>query len=121
MLLSRVGVSVMSGVSSSDPNLVGVTLESSPSKGYGLQRFAKLVSGDVWPPVFAYAYREFRAEAQPAVEGFVPFFRIIEKPRHARRLMSVIAPFFARCLFVALDLERSHWPSACCYSLWSER
>ena len=72
----------------------------------------RLTCGDRWYVVYAQPNREFRAQIQLAAQGFHTFLpRYRKTVRHARKLMTVSAPFFQRYLFVALDLSRDQWRS----------
>ena len=56
--------------------------------------------------------RELTARAQLEAQGFRTFLpRYAKTVRHARKLMTVSAPFFPRYLFVVLDLGRDRWRS----------
>jgi transcription antitermination factor NusG len=56
--------------------------------------------------------REVSAQAQLEAQGFRTFLpRYGKTVRHARRLMTMSAPFFPRYLFVALDVARDRWRS----------
>ncbi len=71
-----------------------------------------LTRGDRWYVVYSQPHREFRAQRQLAEQGFHTFLpRYRKTVRHARKLMTVNAPFFNRYLFVALDLNRNPWRS----------
>jgi transcription elongation factor/antiterminator RfaH len=69
-------------------------------------------AGMRWYVVYTQPHRELRAHTQLAVQGFRSFLPRYRKTiRHARRLMTVNAPFFSRYLFVALDLGQDQWRS----------
>lgn len=73
---------------------------------------SRLIDGDRWYVVYSQPHREFYAETQLAAQGFHTFLpRYRKTVRHARKLMTVNAPFFTRYLFVALDLSRDQWRS----------
>jgi transcription elongation factor/antiterminator RfaH len=73
---------------------------------------SKPAAGVRWYVVYTQPHREFRAQAQLAAQGFRTFLPRYRKTiRHARRLMTVNAPFFSRYLFVALDLGQDQWRS----------
>jgi transcription elongation factor/antiterminator RfaH len=73
---------------------------------------SRLTDGDRWYVVYSQPRQEFRAQAQLAAQGFHTFLpRFRKTVRHARKLMTVNAPFFNRYLFVALDLGRDQWRS----------
>jgi transcriptional antiterminator RfaH len=68
--------------------------------------------GERWYAVYSQPHRELRAQAQLGAQGFRTFLpRYRKTVRHARRLLTVSAPFFERYLFVALDLARDRWHS----------
>src|SRR5579862_5316022 len=70
------------------------------------------LAGDRWYVVYTQPHREFRAQTQLAAQGFHTFLpRYRKTVRHARKLMTVNAPFFNRYLFVALDLSCDQWRS----------
>jgi transcription elongation factor/antiterminator RfaH len=55
---------------------------------------------------------EARAQVQLENQGFRTFLpRRQQTVRHARKMTSVLAPFFPRYLFVVLDLTRHRWRS----------
>ncbi|HEX3944647.1 MAG TPA: transcription termination/antitermination NusG family protein [Rhizomicrobium sp.] len=65
-----------------------------------------------WYVVYTQTHREFRAQTQLRMQGFQTFLPRYRKTiRHARKLMTVDAPFFSRYLFVALNLGRDQWHS----------
>ena len=69
-------------------------------------------TGIRWYVVYTQPHREFRAQTQLAAQGFRTFLpRYRKTVRHARKLMTVNAPFFSRYLFIALDLSRDQWRS----------
>jgi transcription elongation factor/antiterminator RfaH len=69
-------------------------------------------AGERWYVVHTQPHREFRAENQLGTQGFRTFLpRYRKTVRHARKLMTVNAPFFNRYLFIALDLSRDQWRS----------
>jgi len=70
------------------------------------------VDRERWYVVYALTHCEARAQIQLENQGFGTFLPRRHKTiRHARRLTSVIAPFFPRYLFVVLDLTRHQWRS----------
>ena len=72
----------------------------------------RLSDGDRWYVVYSQPHQEFRAQTQLAAQGFHTFLpRYRKTVRHARKLMTVNAPFFTRYLFVALDRSRDQWRS----------
>ena len=63
-----------------------------------------------WYAVQTRPHREFGAAGQLEMQGYCVFLPHRAKTvRHARRLMTVDAPFFPRYLFVRLDLSRDRW------------
>lgn len=71
-----------------------------------------LREGERWYAVHTLPYGEKRAEAQLENQQFRAFLPKRQKTiRHARTLLTVLAPFFPRYLFVALDLQRQRWRS----------
>ena len=76
------------------------------------QRVNSLREGERWYAVHTLPFAEERAEAQLRNQRFLAFLPRRQKTiRHARKLSTVIAPFFPRYLFVALDLNRDRWRS----------
>jgi transcription antitermination factor NusG len=74
--------------------------------------FAPLVGGERWYVVQTLPFREASARVQLESQGFRIFLpRHTKTIRHARRLMTVSAPFFPRYMFVVLDLDRDRWRS----------
>jgi transcriptional antiterminator RfaH len=68
--------------------------------------------GNRWYVVYSQPHQEFRSQIQLAAQGFHTFLpRYRKTVRHARKLMTVNAPFFNRYLFVALDLNCDQWRS----------
>ena len=71
-----------------------------------------LRDGEHWYAVHTLPFAEKRAEAQLNNQQFRTFLPKRQKTiRHARKLRTVIAPFFPRYLFVVLDLSRHQWRS----------
>jgi transcription antitermination factor NusG len=71
-----------------------------------------LVDGERWYVVHTLPFREAGAVMQLGSQGFRVFMpRQAKTIRHARRLMTISAPFFPRYMFVALDLARDRWRS----------
>jgi transcription elongation factor/antiterminator RfaH len=98
-------VSVVSGVTGS------ISLEVTDSK-FRPNRVYSLHGGERWYAVHTSPFAERRAEAQLENQNFYTFLPKRQKTiRHARKLHTVIAPFFPRYLFVALDLTRDRWRS----------
>jgi transcription antitermination factor NusG len=74
--------------------------------------FAPVVAGERWYVVQTLPFREAGARVQLESQGFRIFLpRHTKTIRHARRMMTVSAPFFPRYMFVALDLGRDRWRS----------
>jgi transcriptional antiterminator RfaH len=74
--------------------------------------FACLREGERWYAVHTLPFAESRAEAQLRNQQFFCFLPRRQKTiRHARKLSNIIAPFFPRYLFIALDLSRDRWRS----------
>src|ERR1700674_4632950 len=77
-----------------------------------VRAFPPLVGGERWYVVQTLPFREARARVQLESQGFRIFLpRHTKTIRHARRLMTVSAPFFPRYMFVVLDLGRDRWRS----------
>jgi|SRR5215471_1209070 len=71
-----------------------------------------LKAGERWYVVHSLPLSEARAQLQLENQSFLTFLPKRQKTvRHARRLTRVLAPFFPRYLFVALDLRRDQWRS----------
>jgi transcription elongation factor/antiterminator RfaH len=88
-----------------------ISLEISDGK-FAPERFCSLREGERWYAVHTLPFAEARAEAQLENQSFFTFLPKRQKTvRHARKLRTVIAPFFPRYLFVALDLKRDRWRS----------
>jgi transcription elongation factor/antiterminator RfaH len=69
-------------------------------------------AGERWYAVHTLPFSEIRAQGQLENQQFRTFLPKRQKTvRHARRLTTVIAPFFPQYLFVVLDLERHQWRS----------
>ncbi len=63
-----------------------------------------------WYAVHTLPLAEKRAQVQLENQLFRTFLPKRQKTiRHARKLRSIIAPFFPRYLFIALDLKRHQW------------
>jgi transcriptional antiterminator RfaH len=70
----------------------------------------RLGEGERWYAVHCLPFAEARAEGNLRNQQFRTFLPKRHKTvRHARRLMSVSAPFFPRYLFTILDLTRHQW------------
>jgi len=68
--------------------------------------------GERWYVAYTLPHCEARAQIQLENQGFHTFLpRRHKTVRHARRLTSVLAPYFPRYLFVVLDLTRHQWRS----------
>jgi transcription elongation factor/antiterminator RfaH len=71
-----------------------------------------LRDGARWYAVHTLPHAEKKAAAHLENQRFRAFLPKRQKTiRHARKLSTVVAPFFPRYLFVALDLNRQHWRS----------
>jgi transcriptional antiterminator RfaH len=69
-------------------------------------------AGARWYAVHTLPNREFRATMQLDNQGFRAFLpRRLKTIRHARKMSTVVAPFFPRYLFVRLDLRHHRWRS----------
>lgn len=65
-----------------------------------------------WFAVNAQAKREARAQRQLENQGYYVYLPRRQKTvRHGRKLVTVLAPFFPRYLFVSLDLTEHRWRS----------
>lgn len=71
-----------------------------------------LRAGERWYAVHTLPFAEKRAQVQLENQQFRTFLPKRQKTiRHARKLRTVIAPFFPRYMFVVLDLSRDRWRS----------
>ncbi len=71
-----------------------------------------LSAGERWYAVHTLPFAEKRARAQLENQQFRTFLPKRQKTvRHARKLRTIIAPFFPRYMFVVLDLNRDRWRS----------
>ena len=71
-----------------------------------------LNAGERWYVVHTLPFAEKRAQAQLENQQFRTFLPKRQKTvRHARKLRTIIAPFFPRYMFVVLDLNRDRWRS----------
>jgi transcription antitermination factor NusG len=94
------------------PGEFTVRLGSDPYSPPSEHNPSRLTEDDRWYVVHSQPHRELYAQTQLAAQGFRSFVPLYKKTvRHARRLMTVNAPFFSRYLFVALDLSRDRWRS----------
>jgi len=83
-----------------------------PDSKFAPERVYSLREGERWYAVHTLPFAERRAEAQLENQNFYTFLPKRRKTiRHARKLTTIIAPFFPRYLFVALDLNRDRWRS----------
>jgi transcriptional antiterminator RfaH len=65
-----------------------------------------------WYVVHTQSHQEARAELNLRRQGFEVWLPLSRHTRrHARRIDTVLAPFFPRYLFVRLDLNRQAWRS----------
>jgi transcription elongation factor/antiterminator RfaH len=93
------------------PRLGMLSLESGPTEPYG-RNFAALADRERWYVAYTQPRCEARAQVQIGNQGFRTFLPKRQRTiRHARKLTSVVAPFFPRYLFVVLDLTRHRWRS----------
>ena len=73
---------------------------------------AVLHPGERWYVVHTLPNREMRARTHLENQKFRTFVpQRLKTVRHARKFSTVVAPFFPRYLFVALDLMRDRWRS----------
>ena len=84
--------------------------------GYAHERtresYPVLSEGERWFVVHSRPHRESAARLHLENQGYRTFLpRCLKTRRHARRIDSVLAPFFPRYLFVILDLGRDRWRS----------
>ncbi len=71
-----------------------------------------LSEGERWFVVHSLPHRESGAKGHLENQGYRTFLpRRLKTRLHARKLETVLAPFFPRYLFVALDLSRDRWRS----------
>jgi transcription elongation factor/antiterminator RfaH len=90
----------------------GSILLETPEGRLPAKRITCLREGERWYAVYTLPFAEVRAEAQLRNQAFLTFLpRRPRTIRHARKLTTIIAPFFPRYLFVALDLNRDRWRS----------
>jgi transcription antitermination factor NusG len=83
-----------------------------PEGKFPHNRVYSLREGQRWYAVHTLPFAEGRAGAQLENQSFHTFLpKRLKTVRHARKLNTVIAPFFPRYLFVALDLKRDRWRS----------
>jgi transcriptional antiterminator RfaH len=89
--------------------------EVRPSEGCGFMGRdgrGRVQAGERWFVVHTHPKREWRAEAQLVNQGFRVFIpKRLKTVRHARKFTTVLAPFFPRYLFVALDPAQHRWRS----------
>jgi transcription elongation factor/antiterminator RfaH len=105
-------IAVTSGDSQLVRRIQSAQVELAPPNLRNLHHHAQLTGGERWYAVYTQPHREFRAQTQLSAQGFQTFLpRYRKTVRHARRLMTVSAPFFNRYLFVTLDLGRDQWRS----------
>jgi transcription elongation factor/antiterminator RfaH len=72
----------------------------------------RLGEGERWYAVHTLRFAEKRAQAQLENQQFRTFLPKRHKTvRHARKLSTVVAPFFPCYLFMVLDLNRHQWRS----------
>ncbi len=76
------------------------------------QNHLQLKEGERWFAVQTLPHREAGACLQLENQGYRVFLpRIRKTRRHARKLDTVLAPFFPRYLFIILDMNRDQWRS----------
>jgi transcription elongation factor/antiterminator RfaH len=76
----------------------------------GAEKVFCLADGERWFVVHTLPHQERRAQVQLQNQDYRPFLPKREKTiRHARKLSTVVAPFFPRYLFVVLAPERQQW------------
>jgi transcription elongation factor/antiterminator RfaH len=69
-----------------------------------------LCGGERWFVVHTLPHQEKRAQHQLENQSYRTFLPKREKTiRHARKLTTVVAPFFPRYMFIILDPERDQW------------
>lgn len=72
----------------------------------------QLAPGERWYVVHSQPHKEAGAQAHLHNQKFRTFLpRVRLTRRHARKLDTVLTPFFPRYLFVVLDMERDRWRS----------
>ena len=72
----------------------------------------ELGAGRRWFAVHCLPHREAGAQHQLENQGFRTFLpRGIKTRRHARKVETILVPFFARYLFVQMDPARDRWRS----------
>jgi transcription elongation factor/antiterminator RfaH len=70
----------------------------------------KLHDGERWFVVHTLPHQEKRAQIQLENQRYRTFLPKREKTiRHARKLTTVVAPFFPRYMFIILDPEHDQW------------
>ena len=70
----------------------------------------ELHSGERWFAVQSQPRREAGAQMQLNNQGYRTFLpRIKATRRHARKIENILAPFFPRYLFIALNMQRDQW------------
>jgi transcription elongation factor/antiterminator RfaH len=93
------------------PRLNMMILETD-RKEISRRNLATLDDRERWYVAYTRPRCEARAQVQLENQGFRAFLpRRQQTIRHARKLTSVLAPFFPRYLFVVLDLTRQRWRS----------
>jgi len=93
--------------------MVAVSIPSEiPGGKFAPERAVSLGEGERWYAVHTLPFGERRAAGQLENQNFRTFLPKRQKTiRHARKLSTIIAPYFPRYLFVALDLHRHRWRS----------
>src|SRR5262245_16033148 len=86
--------------------------ELRPGEQAGAASPGTLSSRASWFAVRTLHLREMRAQTQLQQQGFRTYLpKRLKTIRHARKLSTVVAPFFPSYLFVMLDLTRNRWRS----------
>ncbi len=71
-----------------------------------------LSEGERWFVVHSLPHRESGAKGHLENQGYRTFLpRRLKTRLHARKLETILAPFFPRYLFIALNLKRDRWRS----------
>jgi hypothetical protein len=85
-------------------------LDQSDATAASGNRITILADGERWFVVNTLPYQEKRAQIQLENQRYRTFLPKREKTiRHARKLRTVVAPFFPRYMFIILDPECDQW------------
>jgi transcription elongation factor/antiterminator RfaH len=77
---------------------------------FGESKMLNLDGGERWFVVHTLPHQEKRAQIQLQNQRYLTFLPKREKTvRHARKLTTVVAPFFPRYMFIILDPEHDQW------------